>query len=59
MAIIVVWLAITLAMAYGWVLNIVALVNFHGTLADAGMLEVLRMVGVFFAPLGVFLGYVF
>lgn len=41
----------------GWVLNIVAV--FHTSLSAIDMLGVLRLIGIFVAPLGSFLGLFF
>lgn len=46
-------LAIVVAMGYGWVMNIVSLVQATGI---AGM-EIARIAGIFVAPLGAVLGY--
>lgn len=52
----VVLLSMFVAGIYGWVLNILALVHFQGGISQAGFLEVLRVIGVFMAPLGSILG---
>ena len=50
-------IAVFLAAIVGWVMNIISLVGFEGTLASAGILEVFRVIGIFVAPLGAILGY--
>lgn len=52
-------IGIWLAAIIGWVLNIVALVGFSGTLATMGTLEIARIIGIFVAPLGSILGLFF
>lgn len=41
----------------GWVMNIVKLIGFTGTVAMMGIFEILRIVGIFVAPLGAVLGW--
>jgi hypothetical protein len=48
-------LAIGAALAIGWVMNIVAIVN--SNFSDITGLLVMRIIGVFIAPLGAVLGY--
>ena len=49
------WAAIVLTLFYGWVMNILAL--FHApAIALWGGLEVMRVIGIFAAPLGAILG---
>lgn len=43
--------------AIGWVMNIVKLIGFTGTIAAFGVIEILRVVGIFIAPLGAVLGW--
>lgn len=50
--------AIAFAGGYGWVSNIVKLVTFGGAISEMGMLELVRIVGIFLAPLGAVMGYV-
>lgn len=45
-------------LAYGWVANIWKMAKSTVQLADWGALEVLRVVGIFVAPLGSVLGYI-
>ena len=52
---IVFYLCLIVATIYGWISNIVAVVHSDFTVLT-GML-VLRVVGIFVAPLGVILGY--
>lgn len=50
-----VYLALLIALGVGWVLNLVAVFK-----ADFGTITgelVLRLVGIFIAPLGAFMGY--
>lgn len=47
------------AMIVGWVMNIVALIGFSGTIATMGALEIARIIGIFVAPLGSILGLFF
>ena len=49
------WAAICIAPFYGWVMNIVALVH-APAIALWGGLEVMRVIGIFAAPLGAILG---
>ena len=51
------FITVFLAAVIGWVMNIISLVSFEGTLATAGILEVFRVIGIFMAPLGAVLGY--
>lgn len=41
----------------GWVLNIVKLVTTDLKIVEFGMMEILRIIGVFLAPLGAVLGF--
>lgn len=41
----------------GWVMNIYKLVVTAGPIAEFGALEVLRVVGIFLAPLGAVMGF--
>lgn len=46
-----------MAAATGWVINIVKIVTTGFQLSQWGGLEVARVIGVFFAPLGAVLGW--
>lgn len=52
-----VYVSIAIGMMYGWIMNIVVI--FHSTfdLTNLSAILVLRIIGVFVAPLGVVLGY--
>ena len=50
-------LVIWILAVVGWVMNIVKLIGFTGTIAAFGVIEILRVVGIFVAPLGAVLGY--
>ena len=50
-------IAVMIIGAIGWAWNIVKLFGFDGPLAEIGMLEVLRIIGIFLAPLGAILGW--
>lgn len=52
----IVWLCIIIAIAYGWVMNIVAIA--HSNFNDITGMLVLRVVGIFVAPLGTVLGFI-
>lgn len=41
----------------GWILNIVSLFNVGSPISQWGGMEILRIVGIFFAPVGAVLGY--
>lgn len=43
---------------FGYVNNILILINFEENLSGIGMIEVIRIIGIFLAPLGVIMGYV-
>ena len=49
------WAASCLTLFYGWVMNIVALVH-APAIALWGGLEVMRVIGIFVAPLGAIIG---
>lgn len=51
-----IYFSVILALVIGWVLNIVALTN-APALVQWGAMEVLRVVGIFLAPLGGVLGW--
>ena len=51
-----VWLAIIGALIYGWVANIITIA--HSNFSDITGILVLRVVGIFVAPLGTVLGYI-
>jgi hypothetical protein len=44
--------------AGGWIANIVKLVSVDVPLAEFGTMEILRIVGIFLAPLGSILGFI-
>ena len=48
-------LAIMVAIAIGWILNILAIINSDVVLSA---LVILRFIGIFIVPLGGFLGYI-
>lgn len=50
-----IWLALFLMLAIGWVMNIVTIA--HSNFSDLTGMLVLRTIGVFFAPLGGVLGW--
>lgn len=50
-----VWLAIVVAATYGWVMNIVHL--YYSNFNDITGILILRVVGIFIAPLGSVMGY--
>ena len=50
-----VWLAIVVAAAYGWVMNIVQL--YHSSFSEITGQLILRVIGIFVAPLGSVMGY--
>lgn len=54
MLMIVPWLAAVV----GWVLNIYKLATFDGGLDDVTVVEILQVVGIIVAPLGVVMGYI-
>jgi len=41
----------------GWVMNIISLVTFEGTVSEFTMIEIIRVVGIFLAPLGAVMGW--
>ena len=51
----VVYLALVIASAYGWIANIVSL--YHSSFDTITGQLVLRIVGIFVAPLGAVMGY--
>lgn len=53
----VAWLAIIIAFVVGWVWNIVTLFGFDGPVSEMGMMEMLRIIGIFLAPVGAVLGW--
>lgn len=53
---VMVYLVVVAACAYGWITNIVHLVQYWGT--ETTLTAVLRIIGIVFAPLGVVLGYI-
>ena len=52
----ILYVAIIVAIVYGWIMNIVALA--HMNLTDVTGMLILRVVGIFMAPLGTVLGYI-
>ena len=50
------YLGLVLGVLYGWIMNIVALA--HMNLTDVTGMLILRVVGIFMAPLGAVLGYI-
>jgi hypothetical protein len=50
-----VYLGLAAALFYGWVANIVAIA--HGNFSELTGLLVLRVVGIFVAPLGAIMGF--
>ena len=51
-------LLITLLGVGGWIANVVKLVSVDVPLAEFGSMEILRVVGIFLAPLGSILGFI-
>lgn len=52
------WIAVAIALVLGWVLNIVTLVGMASApVTDVTLMFILRVVGIFVAPLGGVLGY--
>ena len=51
-----VWLVIVIAAGYGWVMNIITLA--HSSFDVITGMLVLRVVGIFVAPLGTVLGFI-
>lgn len=49
--------AVMLVGSVGWVLNIYKLATFGGAFMDMGVMEILRIIGIVVAPLGVVLGF--
>lgn len=50
------YLAIIIALVYGWVMNIVAIAG--SNFSDLTGILILRIVGIFVAPLGTVMGYI-
>lgn len=50
-----IWLVIVVAAVYGWVMNIIQL--YHSSFNDITGQLILRVVGIFVAPLGAVMGY--
>ncbi len=50
------YFALIIAIAYGWIANIITIAN--SNFSDITGILVLRVVGIFVAPLGVVLGYI-
>lgn len=53
----VLWFIVLLASLFGWALNIVKLVQTGFTISQWGWLEVARVIGIPFAPLGAVMGW--
>lgn len=53
---ILLYIALIIALCYGWIMNIVAIA--HSNFSDLTGLLILRVVGIFVAPLGTVLGYI-
>ncbi|MCP1651662.1 hypothetical protein [Pseudomonas nitroreducens] len=51
------WLALLIAGAVGWGMNIYKIVNTGFVFAQWGGMEIARCIGVFVPPLGALLGY--
>lgn len=49
---------ISLAMAGGWIANIVKLLGVEGGFSEWGTMEVVRIIGIFMLPIGGVLGFV-
>ena len=54
--ILLMYFTIVIAALYGWIMNIVSLA--HMNMTDVTGMLVLRVVGIFMAPLGAVLGYI-
>jgi hypothetical protein len=52
----ILWLAIVVAFCYGWIANIVTIA--HSDLSNFTGMLILRVAGIFVAPLGAILGYI-
>jgi len=52
----ILWLAIVVAFCYGWIANIITIA--HSDLSTFTGMLILRIAGIFVAPLGAILGYV-
>lgn len=52
------WIVAFCLCVYGWAMNVVALVGMIGPSTDISTMFIARVIGVFFAPLGVVLGFV-
>lgn len=57
LAVFLVWLVIVVTLGIGWVKNIIAIVG--SDFSHITGLLVVRIIGIFLAPLGSFLGYFF
>jgi hypothetical protein len=55
-AAVLIWLSIFIAAIAGWIMNLVAIVN-HDFALEVG-LGIVRVIGVFIAPIGAVLGYI-
>jgi hypothetical protein len=52
----IVWLGIIIAAIVGWIMNLGAIID-HDFALETGM-GILRVIGVFMAPIGAVLGYI-
>ena len=55
----IIYLSIAFACVYGYFLNIMALINSGLALVEYGALEIIRIIGIFMPPVGIFMGYFF
>jgi hypothetical protein len=55
-AALLIWLGIVIAAIAGWIMNLGAIVD-HDFVLETGM-GILRVIGVFVAPIGAVLGYI-
>lgn len=51
------WVLVVIAAVVGWVMNIYKIFTVGVPLAEFGVMEIMRIIGVFAAPLGAVLGY--
>lgn len=54
---IVLYVGIIIACVYGWINNILILLDHVGPLAEYTIVEIVRVIGIFIVPLGVLMGY--
>ena len=50
-------IALVLLAPVGWILNIIKIFQVESSVIDWGGVEVARVIGVFFAPLGALMGF--